>query len=296
MTLEFAYYPGCAAKQIQREADWAARAVCQELGIGLLAMPRASCCGAVSLRETKPAFALAVAARILSEAEAMGKDLVTICNTCLQTLTHANYRLSNEPELLEKINAVLAESGVRPYGGTIKVRHLLWVVTDLVDSRTLKAKITHPLKGLRVAAFLGCHSIRPEEIFNHASNTSEGPHLERLIQLMGGVPVDYVGKDRCCGFHVMLSDKHEVHTMAAKNCLSAKDAGAQVMITPCTLCDMIMGSVQPIAEKTVQRTINLPEMNFAQLLGLTMGISKERLGISRLHIDPVPVLSSIGLA
>ncbi|NGZ29452.1 MAG: heterodisulfide reductase subunit B, partial [Magnetococcales bacterium] len=65
MSLEFAYYPGCAAKQVQKEADWAARAVCKELGIGLHAMPRSTCCGAVSLRESKPAFSLAVAARIL---------------------------------------------------------------------------------------------------------------------------------------------------------------------------------------------------------------------------------------
>ncbi|MBF0342297.1 MAG: CoB--CoM heterodisulfide reductase iron-sulfur subunit B family protein [Magnetococcales bacterium] len=294
MSLEFAYYPGCAAKQIQREADQAARAVCQELGIGLLAMPKASCCGAVSLRETKPAFALAVSARILSEAEAMGKDLVTICNTCLQTISQANHRLRNEPELLEKINAVLVESGVRPYGGSIQVRHLLWVVTDLLDPRMVRSKITRPLKGLRVAGFYGCHSLRPEEIFTETKQ--EGEHLERLIELMGGVPVNYVGKDRCCGFHVMLSDKKEVHNMAAKNCLSAKDAGAQVMITPCTLCDMIMGSVQELAGKTVQRTINLPEMNFAQLLGLSMGISNERLGISRLHIDPSPALASVGLA
>ncbi|MBF0613528.1 MAG: hypothetical protein G8237_00235 [Magnetococcales bacterium] len=296
MTLEFAYYPGCAAKQIQREADQAARAVCQELGITLKNMPRASCCGAVSLRETKPAFAMAVAARILSEAEAMGKDLVTICNTCLQTLTHANYRLSNEPELRDKINAVLTESGVRPYEGSIKVRHLLWVVTDLVDPRILSSRITKPLKGLRIAGFYGCHSLRPEEIFNHTTQQAEGRHLERLIRLMGGVPVEYVGQDRCCGFHVMLSDKHEMHAMVAKNCLSAKDAGAQIMITPCTLCDMIMGSVQQIAEKSVQRTINLPEMNFAQLLGLSMGISKDQLGISRLHVDPTAALASVGLA
>ncbi|MEO5345302.1 MAG: CoB--CoM heterodisulfide reductase iron-sulfur subunit B family protein [Magnetococcus sp. YQC-9] len=296
MSLEFAYYPGCAAKQIQREADWAARAVCQQLGIQLHDMPRASCCGAVSLRETKPAFAMAVAARILSEAEAMGRDLVTICNTCLQTLSQANHRLQNEPELLEKINAVLAEGGVRAYQGKIQVRHLLWVITEQVDPQLLRSKITRPLKGMRIAAFLGCHSVRPEEIFAHAANEENAPHLDRLIRIMGGVPVEYTGKDRCCGFHVMLSDKNEVHAMAAKNCLSAKDAGAQVMITPCTLCDMIMGSSQELAAKTVQRPIDLPEMNFAQLLGLAMGISKSQLGISRLHIDPTPALSKVGLA
>ncbi|MEO5363262.1 MAG: CoB--CoM heterodisulfide reductase iron-sulfur subunit B family protein [Magnetococcus sp. DMHC-8] len=293
MSLEFAYYPGCAAQQIQREADWAARAVCQDLGIVLHAMPRASCCGAVSLRETKPAFALAVAARILSEAEAMHRDLVTICNTCLQTLTHANHRFQAEPELLEQVNRVLHNAGVRPYGATIKPRHLLWVVTEQVDGQLLRDKITRPLRGLRVAAFHGCHGLRPAEIYEREE--TEVHHLDRLIRIMGGTPVSYRGQDRCCGFHVMLSDKREVHTMAANNCLDAKGAGAQVMVTPCTLCDMVMGSVQEMAEKTVQQAIQLPEMNFAQLLGLTMGISADRLGIARLHIDPGPALATVGL-
>ncbi|MEO5348243.1 MAG: CoB--CoM heterodisulfide reductase iron-sulfur subunit B family protein [Magnetococcus sp. YQC-3] len=293
MSLQFAYYPGCAAKQIQKEADWAAREVCQALGILLHPMPRASCCGAVSLRETKPAFSLAVAARILSEAEAMHKDLVTICNTCLQTLTHANHRFQNEPDLLEKVNAVLQNAGIRAYGGSIKTRHLLWVVTEQVDAQLLRAKITKPLQGLRVAAFHGCHNLRPEAMYDHPEG--EARHLDRLIQAMGGVSVDYQGKDRCCGFHVLLSDKQEVHRMAANNCLHAKGSGAQVMITPCTLCDMVMGSVQELAEKSIQQAIQLPEMNFAQLLGLSMGIPAERLGISRLHVDPGNVLATIGL-
>ncbi|MBF0459872.1 MAG: CoB--CoM heterodisulfide reductase iron-sulfur subunit B family protein [Magnetococcales bacterium] len=293
MSLEFAFYPGCAAQQVQKEADWAARAVCQELGIILHSMPRASCCGAVSLRETKPAFSLAVAARILSEAEAMGKDLVTICNTCLQTLTHANHRFQNEPELLEKINSVLRDAGVRPYGATIKTHHLLWVVTDQVDPKVLQAKIIRPLKGLRVAPFHGCHNLRPAEIYEQQEGKEH--HLNRLIRSMGGVPVDYPDQERCCGFHVMLSDKKEVHEMSAKNCLSAKAAGAQVMITPCTLCDMVMGSMQEMAEKTIQKPIQLPEMSFSQLLGLTMGIPADRLGISRLHINPAVVLTTVGL-
>ncbi|MFT7145025.1 MAG: heterodisulfide reductase subunit B, partial [bacterium] len=33
--LNYAYYPGCAAKQIQKEADWSARAVSDKLGITL---------------------------------------------------------------------------------------------------------------------------------------------------------------------------------------------------------------------------------------------------------------------
>ncbi|MBF0162529.1 MAG: CoB--CoM heterodisulfide reductase iron-sulfur subunit B family protein [Magnetococcales bacterium] len=294
MSLEFAYYPGCAAKQVQKEADWAARAVAQELGITLHSMPQASCCGAVSLRESKPAFALAVAARILSEAEAQGHPLVTICNTCLQTLSYANHRFKTEPDLLDKINHVIVQAGVRPYKASIQVYHLLWVITDQVDPAVLQKKIQRPLKGLKVAPFYGCHNLRPEEIFD-AKAGEKADHLDRLIQQMGGTPVAYDGHDKCCGFHVMLSDATEMRSMVAKNCLSAKGAGAEVMITPCTLCDMAMGAYQKAAEDVVGQEIDLPELNFAQLLGITMNISTETLGIRRLHVDPHSALAERGV-
>ncbi|MEO5353012.1 MAG: CoB--CoM heterodisulfide reductase iron-sulfur subunit B family protein [Magnetococcus sp. XQGC-1] len=294
MSLEFAYYPGCAAQQLQKEADSSAQAVAQALGIVLHPMPQASCCGAVSLRETKPAFALAVAARILSEAEAAGRHLVTICNTCLQSLSYANHRFKNEPELLEKINRLIVQAGVRPYKATIQVQHLLWVITDQVDPDLLRSKIKRPLKGLRVAPFYGCHNLRPEEIFDSQAG-EKADHLDRLIQLLGGTPVAYDGHDKCCGFHVMLSDATEMRAMVAKNCLSAKGAGAEVMITPCTLCDMSMGSYQKAAEAVSGQKINLPEMNFAQLLGIAMNISSDTLGIQRLHVCPYDALASRGV-
>ncbi|MBF0191029.1 MAG: CoB--CoM heterodisulfide reductase iron-sulfur subunit B family protein [Magnetococcales bacterium] len=294
MRLDFAYYPGCAAKQVQKEADVAARAVANALNITLHDMPRATCCGAVSLRETKPAFSLAVAARILSEAEESGRHLVTICNTCLQTLTHANHRFKNEPELLDKINHVIVQAGVRPYQATIQVYHLLWVITDQLDPKVVQAKVVKPLNGLRVAPFYGCHNLRPEEIFDSAAG-EKADHLDRLITLLGGEPVAYDGHDKCCGFHVMLSDKREMRAMVAKNCLNAKNAGAEVMITPCTLCDMSMGSFQGPAEKAIGQSIQLPEMNFAQLIAVAMGLN-DSAGLNRLHVPPQAALAARGLS
>lgn len=290
MSLEYAYYPGCAAKQVQKEAASSAEAVAEVLGISLKHMPRSTCCGAVSLRESKPAFSLAVAARILSEAEAMGRDLCTICNTCLQTLSHANHRFMQDAELLENINAVLRRAGVRPYEASIKVYHLLWVITEQVDPELLKSKIVRPLNGMNVAPFYGCHSQRPEEIFD-ARKSDKVDQLDQLIRTLGGNAVDYEGKDKCCGFHVMLSDKIEMRTMVGENCLDAKDNGAEIMISPCTLCDMAMGAYQAPAEKVIGKSIDLPEMNFAQLLGVAMGIDDEKLGMKRLHVDPAPALA-----
>jgi succinate dehydrogenase / fumarate reductase cytochrome b subunit len=295
--LNYAYYPGCAAKQIQKEADWSARAIAEKLGIGLHEMHGATCCGAGNLQEHDPAGALAINARIFSQAEEMGMDIVTICNTCLQTFSYANQRLINEPELREQINAVLVKAGVRPYNGTIDVKHLIWVLVDDIGEDTLKKHVVNPLGGLAVAPFYGCHAARPNEIFQGRGGTVAGPkYLDSLISTIGGQPIDYYGKDKCCGFHYMLVNEKEFLHMSGGHSLEAKNSGADVMVSPCTLCDFALGAYQERSEKAMKVKINLPEMNIAQLVGSAFGLSPKTLGFNRLHVDPRPAMRSRGMS
>ena len=256
-------------------------------------MPAATCCGAGNLQEDDLAAALAVNARIFSQAEEMGMDIVTICNTCLQTFTYANHRFQNEPELLETINGVLKKAGVRPYAGTIDVKHLIWVLIDDIGEKELKKHINNPLNGLRVAPFYGCHAMRPNEIFQGRGGRIAGPnYLEKIIETIGGDSVDYYGKDKCCGFHYMLVNEKEFLNMSGGHSLQAKNAGAEVMTSPCTLCDMALGAYQGQAEKAMGKTIDLPELNVAQLVGVAMGMDDKTLGLNRLHQDVRPALNA----
>lgn len=292
--LSYAYYPGCAAKQIQKEADWSARAISERLGIKLHDMPKASCCGAGNLQEHDPAAALAVNARIFSQAEEMGMDIVTICNTCLQTFTFANERLKNEPELLADINKVLKKAGVRPYKGTIDIKHLIWVMVDDLGVERVKKEVKNPLSGLKVAPFYGCHAMRPNEIFNNRGGEAPA-YLDELITAIGGESVDYHGKDKCCGFHTMLVKKNEFLKMAGGHALDARRQGAEVMVSPCTLCDLALGAYQSRSEKKMGMKIDLPEMSISQLIGASFGMDAKTLGLYRLHQDPRSVMRERGM-
>ncbi|MCA3243809.1 MAG: CoB--CoM heterodisulfide reductase iron-sulfur subunit B family protein [Alphaproteobacteria bacterium] len=294
--LNYAYYPGCAAKQIQKEADWSAQAISKQLGITLHDMPAATCCGAGNLQEHDLAAALAINARIFSQAEEMGMDIVTICNTCLQTFSYANHRLVHEPALRADINKVLVKAGVRPYEGTVEVKHLIWVLVEEVGAETLKQHLKNPLNGLKVAPFYGCHAMRPSEIFVGRGGTVNGPkYLETLIATLGGESVDYYGKDKCCGFHYMLVNEKEFLHMSGGHSLEAKQAGADVMVSPCTLCDFALGAYQARSEKAMGVTIGLPEMNIAQLVGVAFGLDDKTLGLSRLSVDPGAALQARGV-
>ena len=292
--MNYAYYPGCAAKQIQKEADWSARAISEKLGIKLHDMPKATCCGAGNLQEQDPAGALAINARIFSQAEEMGMDIVTICNTCLQTFTFANERLKNEPELRAQINEVLKKAGVRPYEGAIDVKHLIWVMVDDLGVETVKKHVNNPLNGLKVAPFYGCHAMRPQEVF-HGRGGQAPRYLDKLIEAIGGQSVDYYGKDKCCGFHYMLVNEKEFLNMSGGHSLEAKEAGADVMTSPCTLCDMALGAYQSRSEKALGQSIGLPEMSISQLIGAAFGLDQKTLGFKRLHQDPTAAMRRHGM-
>ena len=60
------------------------------LDIELLPMPAATCCGAGDIAEAKPNLYLTLNVRILSQAEEMGVDVLTICNVCTLNLRRAN--------------------------------------------------------------------------------------------------------------------------------------------------------------------------------------------------------------
>ena len=291
--LKYAYYPGCAAKQIQKEADWSARAICEKMSVELNDMPKASCCGAGNLQEHDPAAALAINARIFSEAEEMGMDIVTICNTCLQTFTFAWTRLQDE-DIRNQINEILVKAGVKPFENKIKVKHLIWALVEEIGLDTIKEHVNNPLNGLKVAPFYGCHSMRPNEIFGKKGG-EEPKYLDQLIEVIGGESVNYNGKDKCCGFHTMLVNEKEFLHMSGGHSLEAKEKGAEVMVSPCSLCDMAMGAYQAKSEKAIGKKINLPEMSIQQLMGTAMGLDAKSLGFSRLHQDPRPALKAKGV-
>ena len=124
---QFAYYLASASPSSARsELDKTTQALAPMLGIELLPLPAATCCGAGDIAEAKPNLYLTLNIRILSQAEEMGVDVLTICNVCTLNLRRANKMVKDDPRLLERVNEELVKAGARPYEGTKEVTHLLW--------------------------------------------------------------------------------------------------------------------------------------------------------------------------
>lgn len=290
MRLNYALYPGCAAKGATPELYESTMAIIGRLGIEVVELTAASCCGAGVVAEADPDAALALNARTFAQAEQLGLDIMTICGTCQGVMGAANKRLKENRATLDRINRILARDGIT-YRGTVQVKHLLWIVVKEIGMHRVAEQVRVPMTDFRVAPFYGCYILRPS--WDLGFDDPENPgSLEKLIQWVGGEPVLYAGRTKCCGFPVILEKEAIAVAMAGKNMKEAKEEGADFMVTPCPLCHMSLDIYQERAGRAVNSALNLPILHLPQLLGLAMGIPAKELGVSR-HLVPVESITRV---
>lgn len=283
MSLKFALYPGCAAKGATPELYQSTMAIIGRLGIEVIELAASSCCGAGVIGEADPDLALALNARTFAQAERLGLDIMTICGTCQGVMSAANRRLKQERATLDRINRILGQDGMA-YGGGIQVKHLLWIAVRDIGLTRVADQVKTPFRDFRIAPFYGCYMLRPswELGFDDPENPTS---LEKIIRAVGGEPVAYAGRTKCCGFPIILEKEAIAVAMAGTNMKDARDHGADFMVTPCPLCHMSLDIYQERAGQAVKTTLNLPILHLPQLLGLAMGIPASELGLSR-HLIP----------
>jgi succinate dehydrogenase / fumarate reductase cytochrome b subunit len=277
----YAYYPGCLASLSQKELDSSTRAIARKLEIELVEMPSVTCCGAGDIHEAKPDYYLHISARILGQAEQTGCDtILTICNVCTLNLRQANKALQEDPALLARVNDNLAEVGAATYQGGVDVRHLLWEVSTGEGYERFKKVAVKSLEGLKVAPFYGCQILRPTKILGF-EDPDRPESLERLITACGAEPIDYPAKVKCCGFPIVLAREDVALGELVQPLSQAKEAGADVIVTPCPLCHLSLDAWQGKAAAFAGEDYKIPILHLAQLLGAAAGIDESELKFKR---------------
>jgi len=290
----YGFFPGCVAKESCTELFNSTMVLAEKLGIELVELTAAACCGASVLNDVNRDVARVLNARTYAQAEALGlDDVVTICSTCTGHMRASNKELLESDDRMSQANAILGKFGAK-YDGTVSVRHLLWLLIDDIGLDKLSAMVVNPLNGMKVAAFYGCHIIRPESV--NGWESARNPHsLEDLIVALGGEAVDYAGRTRCCGFHVQLEKDGIAPNMVGQNMRMAKDAGAEAVLTPCPLCHLALDGYQADSVKRWGRT-DLPTFHLPQLVALALGCDPATLGLKKHVVSPGSVLQAHDLA
>ncbi len=290
----YGFFPGCVAKESCTELFTSTMLLADKLGIELIELTAASCCGASVLNDVNRDVARVLNARTYAQAEQLGlDDVITICSTCTGHMRSANKELLDSEALMAQANGILGKFGAK-YDGGVTVRHLLWLLIDDIGLDNLSKMVVNPLNGLRVAAFYGCHIIRPESV--NGWESARNPHsLEDLIEALGGEAIDYAGKTRCCGFHVQLEKDGIAANMVGQNMRMAKDQGAEAVLTPCPLCHLALDGYQADSAARWGRT-DLPTFHLPQLVAFALGVDATKLGFKRHVISPGAILQARDLA
>lgn len=292
-TKSYAYYPGCVAQESGKELDNATKFIAEKLGINLISMPEASCCGGGVVDGFDEDLKLYINARTLALAEKDGLDILTICNTCTLTLGEVNEELINNSESLEKVNKYLSKIGLK-YEGKVKVKHILYVVRDDIGFENIKDKLVKNLKGLKIAPFYGCHILRPSSVerFDDVENPNG---FEELIKALGAEPVSYSRRTKCCGFQTILVNESTSTSLAGTAINEAQESGSDAMVTPCPLCHLSLDTYQKVAAKSVNKNLSLPIMHVPQLIGIALGGDYSEMGFSRHNVSMRSVMAKIKL-
>ncbi|MEN9229719.1 MAG: heterodisulfide reductase-related iron-sulfur binding cluster, partial [Thermostichus sp. DG02_5_bins_236] len=160
--LRYAYYPGCVAQGACRELYDSTEQITRHLGIELVELESASCCGSGTFKEESELLEDTVNARNLALAEVLGLPMLTHCSTCQGVLGRVNEKLkaakTTNPEYFHHVQTLCQKGGCESrYQGSGDVRHLLWMLISDYGLERLQQQAKRSLKGLRCAAFYGCY-------------------------------------------------------------------------------------------------------------------------------------------
>jgi len=282
--LKVQYYPGCSLHGTAKEYDQSVKAVSRALGIELKEVEDWSCCGATSAHATNFKLSVALPARNLMAAEKSDvKDVMVPCAACFNRFKSAQHHLGHDAALKGEIEKVVGGK----YQGTLSVRNPIDILCKDIGLNALEARVTRKLTGLKPVSYYGCLLLRPPEVC--AFDDYENPFLlDKLMRAMGADVRPWSYKTDCCGGSLTISRTDLVIKMVDKLVAMAREAGANCVVTACPVC---MANLDMRASENVR----LPVFYFTELVALAMGLQGPASWFKLHHVDPIPLVSGLGL-
>ena len=284
--MKYAYFPGCVISQRENPFELSARKVISKLGIELVDLEGASCCGFL-LGAIDHLSSTVMAARNLTLAEEKGCDMLTLCPACSNHFIRVKTELQKDRKLLNEVNKALGEVN-RKYKGSSEVKHITQILIEDVGVEKLKETVIKPLKQFKVAPHWGCHVVKPSEeiLFDSPENTRL---LNSLIESTGAETVNYLEKNTCCGAPVMGVDEKLAIRIVREKLKSMGESSADIIVTVCPFCHIHYDLFRGRIEEQYSESYEIPVFHYTQLLGLAQGFDPDELGLyeNRVPVDDI---------
>ena len=285
--MSVAFYPGCSLHGTGNDYALSARAICERLGLDLSELDDWSCCGSTPAHNTSELLSVSLSARNLRLAADQQRDsLVVACAACFNRLRTARHELTHNAELRGRVEQVLEA----PAPVEVRVDHLLELLDRDLGIERLRAAVTRPLEGLKVACYYGCLLTRPPKVMGF--DDPEHPTImDRVLAACGAETVDWPGKVECCGANLSLTRSDIVVSLVDRLLDQAKRAGADVVAVACPLCQANLDVRQTDVPAQTGHRYDLPAVYFTQLVGLALGAGAAELGLDKAFVDSRPTLA-----
>jgi len=274
---EYKMFEGCTIGNRIPFIEASSRKVFDKLGVQTSQAPFSCCPDPTGIKNFDNDVWLAVGARNLCLAEAEGKDIISLCNGCTNTLRGVKHQLKHDSSKMDKINLELAKIG-KEFKSSVDIKHFVDVFKDEVGVDRIKDAITKPLMGLKVAVHPGCHYMRPSE-WMESDDPMKPTTLKELVEASGATVVDYGEEILCCGSAI--TNAYEEHGFAnLKIKMDAiKESGADVIAVNCPACYQQFDTRQRDLGKAFETEYAVPVLYLTEIYALAMGFSPDELGL-----------------
>jgi len=206
---------------------------------------------------------------------------VTNCSGCTATLSEA-YHLLEDPDLRDRVNHRLDRIG-REYRGTSRVRHIATLLRDEIGYDKVRASVTRPIEGLKVAIHYGCHLLKPSRVMN-VDDPNDPKMMEHLVRALGATPVRHRNWYLCCG--KACQDQTIPDNMMHDLLSSVQDEQAELLCLICPTCFGQFDHGQARLSKQFEEDFDTPSIYYMQLLAFAQGTPYDELGVERQRFKP----------
>jgi len=278
----YSFYPGCSSQKAASASNYqvSVNAMCEVLDIELNEIPDWNCCAAsigYAGGGELPRLALSARNMALSEQAHPDQDIVATCAACWLATKETQERLHADEELMKETNEALAAAGLKVEANK-KVRHMVEVLIEDFGYEELGKHVKKPLEGMKIAGYVGCQTNRP---FGIAGESFENPrYLDKMIETVGAEACDdYEKKVSCCGGALAFSEPEKSQALIKEIIESAYDNGADMIVTPCPVCQMNTEVYQDQINKKYGTKFKMPVVYYSQLLAVAYGKSAKEAGL-----------------
>lgn len=292
---EYSFYPGCSSQKGATSSNYlvSVQTMCEELDVTLNEIPDWNCCAAsigYGSGGVLPRLTLSARNIALSEEHNPGQDIVATCAACWLSTREASERFTHDKGLFAETNQALAESGLKLKNET-PIKHMAEVLINDVGYDAIGAKVKKPLEGIKIAGYVGCQTNRP---FGISGESFENPmYLDKLVETLGGDSVPtYEKKVQCCGGALAFSEPEKSQEMIKGILEAAYDHGADMIVTPCPLCQANTEIYQDQINATYGTKFNIPVVYYSTLMSVAFGRSAKDAALDG-QIIPAKKLEAI---